>query len=127
MYVCCLAANLFCVYFHCSIVDSTNSQSSNSEDESDNHWLLVTCVFISIAFNILFMVIIGLTFRKNRALTRSNRQLVTRGGFHYSRINDRMNSDEANDEDNSNTSNTSSSPSPVNGDDDNEDDPMIEL
>ena len=114
--------------FHCRIVDPTSSQSTdqNSENESDNQWLLVTCVFISIAFNILFMVIISLTYRKNRALARNNHQLVTGGGIHYSRINDQMNTDEANTEDDSNTSN-SSSPSPVNGDDNDEDEPMIEL
>lgn len=112
-------------------MESTNSQpseqNSENESESDNQWLLITCVFISIAFNILFVVIISLTFRRNRALARSNHHLVTGGGFHYSRINDRMNTDEANDEDNSDTSNSSSSPSPVNGDDNDEDEPMIEL
>ena len=124
------------VFIIISTVDPPKGQSSdhqsNQESQSnkdDNQWLLITCVSISIAFNILFIIIIGFVFKKNRALTRSNDQLATRGGLHYSRINDRMDIDEVNintNDDDSDTSN-SSSPSPVNGNNNDDDEPMIEL
>lgn len=77
------------------------------------------------------MIIISFAFKKNRKLARSNQQLVTRDGLHYSRVNDRIDIDvvdlNTNDDDNSTSSSSnSSSPSPVD-DNDNDDEPMIEL
>ena len=109
------------------IVDPTKGYSSDQDNVSSDasEKLLVSCVLISIAFNILFIVIICFAFKKNRVLARSNHQLVTRNGLHYSRINDRMDIDEVDNNDGSSSdSSSSSSPSPVNG---NDDDPMIEL
>ena len=104
-----------------------SSQPDDSDDGNDRA-LLIACVFISLAFNILFLIIIGFAFKKNRALVKSNRQLVTRDGLHYSRVNDRMDIDEVNvntNDESSTSSSNSSSPSPVN--DNNDDEPMIEL
>ena len=100
---------------------------SNSGNSDTSEKLLVTCVLISIAFNILFIIIICFAFKKNRALAKSNHQLVTRDGLHYSRVNDRIDIDELDINHNSGSSSDSSScstPSLVIG---NNDDPMIEL
>jgi len=114
-------------YFYYRIVHDPNDKSTQQEQQSSKsdktEGLLVSCVFISIAFNILFLIIIGFAFKRNRALVRSNRQLLTRDGLHYSRVNDTINID-----DQSNTSSDSRSTSPVNSNDINDDDdPMIEL
>ena len=85
---------------------------------------------MSIAFNVVFLFIICFAFKRNRSLANSNRQLVTRDGLHYSRVNDRMDIDEVNinsNDENSTSSSNSSSPSPVNGDNNDDDGPMIDL
>ena len=117
---------------YCRVVEPAKRYSSEQENQGNsdnNEKLLIASVFISIAFNIVFLIIICFAFKRNRSLTRSNRQLVTRDGLHYSRVNDRMDIDEVNinSNDENSASSSSSSPSPVNGHNNDDDEPMIDL
>ncbi|XP_065891527.1 VPS10 domain-containing receptor SorCS2-like [Dysidea avara] len=105
------------------MVQQTSSSSENHKSDTDNSspWLLVVCVFISILFNIIFLAIIAFAYKRNRHLLKSNRQLATRDGLSYSRVN--------NDSDSEIVTISSASPSPTNRDIDTDDDdePMIDL
>ena len=108
---------------HFRMVQQTSSSSENHKSDTDNSspWLLVVCVFISILFNIIFLAIIAFAYKRNRHLLKSNRQLATRDGLSYSRVN--------NDSDSEIVTISSASPSPTNRDIDTDDDdePMIDL
>jgi len=108
----------FYIMCHFRMVQQTSSTSgptSTPDKESSSPWLLVVCVFISIFFNIIFLAIIIFTYRRN--CRRRNRQLATLDGLSYSRVN------------NDDVIISSGSLSPTNsGHDDNDDDePMIDL